>query len=45
MEVKVVKSNRTMKFSAGFTKFMTENNIVYGNRLMFRLIEDKTFLV
>lgn len=45
MEVGVVKSNRTVKFSRGFRLFMKNNKIVLGNRLMFRLVDEKTFVV
>lgn len=44
-QVGVVKSNETIKFSGGFSKFMKRNHIVKGERLEFTLVADKTFLV
>lgn len=45
MDVRVVKSNRTVKFSGGFANFMKINRIVLGNKLMFRIVAQQTFVV
>lgn len=44
-EVWVVKSNETIKFSAGFTKFMKDNGIKKGNSLRFIRIGLREFEV
>lgn len=44
-DVWVIKSNKTVKFSAGFTDFMEANGIKKGDSLRFIKIRDKEFVV
>ncbi|KAK9932631.1 hypothetical protein M0R45_019858 [Rubus argutus] len=45
VDVGVVKSNTTVKFSRGFATFMKANDINKGNPLLFSRIDEKEFLV
>ncbi|KAK9932642.1 hypothetical protein M0R45_019868 [Rubus argutus] len=44
VDVGVVKSNTTVKFSHGFATFMKANDINKGNPLLFSRIDEKEFL-